>query len=195
MFVILGLGNPGDEYLNTRHNTGRMALQYFIKKQGFKDFEEEQKLKALKSEAKIGKEKILALLPQLFMNKSGETAGALLRTKILKPDKKKQFPDMIVIHDDLDLALGKFKISFAKNSAGHRGVESVIKALKSRDFVRLRIGISPKKKPEAKKIIDFILGKFSAKELKILNAIFKKITQALEAIAKRGVQKAMSEYN
>lgn len=195
MFVVLGLGNPGEEYLNTRHNAGRMALRYFAKKQNFDDFQEDPKLKALKSEAKIAKEKFLAFLPQSFMNKSGETAAALLRAKILKPDRKKQFSNLIVLHDDLDLALGSFKISFGKNSAGHKGVVSVIRALKSRNFIRLRLGISPKKKPETKKIVDFILGKFSAKELKILNAVFKRISGVIETIALSGVQKAMSEYN
>jgi PTH1 family peptidyl-tRNA hydrolase len=187
MNIAIGLGNPGEEYLNTRHNAGRMALQHFIKKRGFESFEEDEKLRALKTKANIGGEKFLLLTPETYMNKSGETIKALLKSSLLKPSKDKTFSTLLILHDDLALPLGKFKISVGKNSAGHKGVESIIKALKNKNFARIRIGISPKKKPKGKRIVGFILGRFSPKELKILNSVFKKISETIETIAKEGV--------
>lgn len=183
MFAIIGLGNPGSEYENTRHNTGRMAVLIFAKKNDCDEIELDKKRKALKSECKIKKAVVLCLLPETFMNRSGNAAYAL------KPK------DVILLHDDLDLPLGTFKISYGRGSGGHKGVESMMRALKSKDFIRIRIGISPKKKPEAKRINDFILKKFSPKETEILKKVFKKTSEAIEVAITDGLQKAMNLYN
>jgi len=122
------------------------------------------------------------------MNKSG--AAAL---KLIKP--KKDLKDLVVLHDDLDLPLGRFKISYGKNSGGHKGVESIMRALKTKNFVRVRIGISPKRKPDQKEILKFIIGKFKPAEADILKKVFKKIAEALEVMATDSVERAMSEYN
>lgn len=183
MYAVIGLGNPGKEYEGTRHNTGRMAVLAFAKTSGANEWVTDKKTQSLKSEVKAGKEKITCLLPETFMNKSGKAVLGL------KPN------NIILFHDDLDLPLGKFKISFGRGSGGHKGVESVMRALKSRDFVRIRIGISPKKKPDAKKINDFILKKFSPAEIEILKKIFKKTPETIGAIVTGGLQKAMNLYN
>lgn len=182
MRYLIGLGNPGEEYENTRHNTGRMVVSAFCKEKEFGEFEFDKKIKALTAESKIGKEKVLAVLPETFMNNSG-----LSVKKIVTSSKKAS--DMVVIHDDIDLALGRFKISLGKGSAGHKGVESVMRAVKTKDFYRVRVGITPAtpkgklKKPEGKKLLDFLMGKFKPKETAILAAVTaKEIIPELEAL-------------
>jgi len=194
MYYIVGLGNPTEEYELTRHNAGRMAVLDFVKKEGIDIPEFDKKLNALVSEGKIGKEKITAILPETFMNKSGETVK-----KLAIPPKSVK--NLIVLHDDVDLPLGKIKISFGKSSGGHKGVESVIKAVKTKDFVRIRIGISattPKgavKKPSGEKFLDFIVGKFKPAELAAMKKVSKIAGEALETIIKDGAEKAMGMFN
>jgi PTH1 family peptidyl-tRNA hydrolase len=200
MYTIVGLGNPGEEYELTRHNTGRMVVKDFAKAKKFPAWAFDEKINALKSEDKIkkparnasrseaGEEKVLLLLPETMMNNSG---NALVKIII----SKKKAEQLVVIHDDLDLPLGRFKISFAKSSAGHRGVESVIKKIKTEKFIRLRVGTCPKKKPAGKDLIKFLMGKFTPKELSIFKKTSKKITSALEMIISEGREKAMSEFN
>ena len=190
--LILGLGNPasglGKEYEGTRHNTGREAAEYFAEKNGFDDFNLDKKAGALTAEGKMGKSKILIALPETFMNKSGNAADKLIRGK-------KELPELVVLHDDLDIPLGRFKISYGKNSGGHKGVESIMRALKTKNFVRVRVGISPKHKPGQKEILKFIIGKFKPAEYEILKKVFKKISEALEVMATDSLDQAMSEYN
>lgn len=195
MKYIVALGNPGEEYKNTRHNVGRIALEEFVKKNDFSDWVSDKKLKALSSQGKIGKEKALLIEPETFMNKSGLSLQPIITSK-------KKAEGLIVIHDDLDLPLGKFKISFNKSSGGHRGVESIIKAIKMEAFTRVRIGISPAtasgklKKPKGEKeVADFILGEFKKSEMETLKKISKKVATALEMIITEGREKAMGEFN
>lgn len=163
MKIIVGLGNPGKEYRLTRHNAGRLAVEYFARKNDFPEFEFSKKYQSLAAGAKIKNEKFLLLLPETFMNNSGKAV------KGLPPE------NLTIIHDDIDLPLGKLKISFGRGSAGHKGVESAIRALKTKDFRRIRIGIAPKKKPPKKEIAKFLLSDFKPSELKELQKIFKKI--------------------
>jgi len=188
MYTIVGLGNPGEEYESTRHNTGRMIVEDFAKAKKFPDWIFDKKSSALKSEKKIKKDKALLLLPETFMNNSGNAIVKFINSK-------KKAERLIVAHDDLDLPLGKFKISFARGSGGHKGVESVIKKIKTEKFIRVRVGTSPKKKPESKKLIGFLMGKFTPKEFSIFKKTSKKITSAIEMIVAEGLQKAMSEFN
>lgn len=195
MHYVLGLGNPGEEYKNTRHNIGRIVLDLFVKKKGVSEWTTDKKLKALVSEGKVDKEKILLIEPETFMNKSGLSVQSLITNK-------KKAEHLIVIHDDLDLPLGKFKISYNKSSGGHRGVESIIKAIKTQEFVRLRVGISPStasgklKKPQGEREVgDFIIGEFKKSELETLKKVSKKSSEALEMIIIHGKEKAMGEFN
>lgn len=187
MLIFIGLGNPGEEYEETRHNAGRMMVQYLAKKEKLGEFEEDKNLLSLVLEAKLpkAKEKSLFVLPETFMNNSGKTIKRLIDRKILKIPKNKEIRNLIVVHDDLDLPLGKFKISFGKNSAGHKGVESIMRALKTKNFFRIRIGISPKRKPDSKKILDFIIKRFSAKEREILSGVFKEIHSAVRILVSK----------
>jgi len=195
MFYIIGLGNPTDQYRMTRHNTGFLALDSVAKFFKFTEWKFEKKLNAEISEGKIAKDKAVLVKPMTFMNKSGETASML---KI----KSKDLGKLIVIHDELDLPIGKMKISFGKSSGGHRGVESIIQKIKSQEFVRIRIGISKigakgsLKKPVGETAIEkHILGNFREDEAKELKKIFKRINQALEIIIAEDHYKAMSLYN
>ncbi len=194
-FILVGLGNPGEEYENTRHNTGRIMLEYFRKQHGFSGWKENQKLRALVSDGKIGKEKILLIEPETFMNKS----GASLTTLVTSPKKAEQ---LVVMYDDLDLAFGTFKISYNRSSGGHRGVESIIKALKTEAFVRIRVGISPAtssgklKKPHGEDAVaDFIMAEFKKPEAEVLKKVAKKVGDALLVIITGGREKAMGEFN
>lgn len=193
MFIIVGLGNPGEEYENTRHNTGRMVVEAFRHGHKFSDWNKDLKLKALKIEGKVGKSKVLLLKPETFMNKSGFSVGQLVKSQ-------KVARSLVVIHDDLDIPFGKFKISFNKSSGGHRGVESIIKAVKTEAFVRIRVGISPTtksgklKKPKGEKEVgDFILAKFKPAELAVFKNLLKTISEKLAFLVTEGIQKAMSQ--
>ncbi len=194
-YVIAGLGNPGQEYENTRHNTGRIILDFIKDEFSGDDFVFEKKLNALTSEIKVGKEKIKLIEPETFMNNSGKSLVYLIKS--VKASEK-----LIVIYDDFNLPLGKIRISYNRSSGGHNGLESIIKSIKTEAFVRVRIGIAPENsKGNAKvphgddKIEKFILGKFKDEEMKVLKKISKKISEAIEVLVKEGRDKAMSIYN
>ena len=190
MHYILGLGNPGSEYEKTRHNTGRLVLTDFIKKHGVL-MAADKKLKAMSGRGGLGKEKFQIIFPETFMNKSGSSVRAVVKSK-------KAVENLIVFHDDIDLPLGGIKISFGRGSGGHKGVESVIRAVKTKDFTRVRIGVSPHtssgklKKPGTKEINDFIVSNFKPVELEEVKKVSKKATIFLETILVSGREKAMS---
>lgn len=172
-WIVAGLGNPGNEYIGTRHNTGRDFLHAF--------------------EGKLPKN-VKAITPDVYMNNSG---GPL---KKLIPSKKAA-EKLIVLHDELDLPLGRIKISYGSSAGGHNGVKSVQAALKTQDFTRIRIGISPAtpggklKRPDAEKIVDFVLGKFKPTEVEKLKKSKKLALEAIEIIVKEGPQAAMAEIH
>jgi len=205
MFYIVGLGNPGDEYLNTRHNSGRIAVSKLLKDLDFDDFEFNKKTNSQvsKGQIKIGRnkeERVTLILPETFMNKSGSAVSYFVKPK--EKTAKKGLDNLIVVHDDIDLALGSIKISYNKGNGGHRGLDSIMKAVKTKEFVRVRIGVSPTtlngkiKKPIGEdKVINFILGKFKPKELDIFKKTSKKYSQAIQTIIIEGRNKAMNLFN
>ncbi len=186
-YIIVGLGNPGEEYINTRHNTGRIAVDALAKRIDEQDsFKEDKKLKAEVAKTKIGKNTAILIKPNTFMNKSGDAVRSQVKNK-------KQAETLVVVHDDLDLPFGKIKISFNKSAGGHRGVQSIIKAVKTEAFIRMRIGISPTtpsgkmKKPMGEKAVeDLILGKFKPVEMDALKKIMKRAAEGLEEIVTEG---------
>jgi PTH1 family peptidyl-tRNA hydrolase len=187
MYIIVGLGNPGAEYEKTRHNTGRIFVEHFAKATDCAAFEFDKKNNAWKTSGEVEKKKFVALLPDTFMNKSGNAVKNLVTSKA-------KAKELIVIHDDLDIPFGKFKISFGKNSGGHKGVESIMRAVKTKDFIRIRVGISAKKKTlGAEKVDKLILGNFKSDELLEIKKLAKKINLALEAIIAKGLQVALSQ--
>ena len=195
MFIIVGLGNPGKEYENTRHNSGREILKLIAKKADFSEWKEEGKLKALVSLGKFGKNKVQFVLPNNMMNNSGGSIAPLIKSK-------KDLSQLVVIYDDMDLPMGKIKISHNRSSGGHRGLESIIKKLKSEEFTRIRVGISattPKgliKKPKGEKtMIQYLMAPFKEKEMAELKKTAKTINEALNTFMIFGLQRVMTEFN
>lgn len=194
-WVIVGLGNPGEEYGSTRHNTGRMAVEFFAKKHDAREFREDKKTKAHVSSGMIGKTAVALVLPDTYMNKSGSAV-----VKYVKSAKAAE--RLVVVYDDLDLPLGAMKLSYDRGSGGHKGLESIMRAVKTKKFTRVRVGVSPSvpsgklKKPQGEKaVVDFILTKFKAAETEELKKIFKRISSALEMIVSDGREIAMNEFN
>lgn len=196
-YVLVGLGNPGKEYEHTRHNTGRIVLEAFRAAQDFPDWEFDKKLNALVSCGKLSTFNLKLILPETFMNKSGDAMRQIKDLRFKMKDKKKEIVNLAVIHDDLDIPFGKFKISFNKSSGGHRGVESIIKALKTQAFVRVRVGIASsvaavKKSQDESTVEKTILGKFTPDQLTILKKLSKRICDTLVCLVTEGREKAMS---
>jgi len=194
MKLIIGLGNPGEKYIKTRHNIGFRVADELTKELGSENWQLKSKLKALISESIFNNEKILLAKPQTFMNLSGQAVKALSTYYKINPQ------NIWIIHDDIDLPLGTFKISQNITSAGHKGVQSIIDSLGTKDFVRFRIGIRPdnSKQVAVSKKIDterFVLEKFSKDEERIIKQIIKKTTDALLVALEDGVEKTMNEYN
>src|SRR3989338_3707329 len=186
MTIIAGLGNPGQEYEHTRHNSGREIAQAIRKAWNFPDFRFEKKWNAEISEGKVGKKKAAILLPNTFMNKSGSAVSLVLRFYKVKPK------DLFVIHDDADIPAGSTKLSFNKHSAGHKGVESVMRALKTREFWRFRIGIGGKRDIPAEKVV---LRKWTPDEKRAVAKIIKRTIEAASTAISENPERAMNSYN
>ncbi len=194
-YIIVGLGNPGEEYAETRHNAGRMVIEEFRKKNNFPEWTLDKSLKTLVSKGSVGKDKVILLEPNNFMNVSGKSVAPFIANA-------KEAERTIVIYDDMDLPLGSMKISFNRSSGGHNGLGSIIKALKTQEFARLRIGVCPTtatgklrkpKGPEA--VLDFIIGPFKKPELEIMRATTKKAAEALMLFLTEGREKATGKIN
>jgi len=194
-YIIVGLGNPGQEYEWTRHNTGRMVVDAFAKLLEIEEFEIDKKLNSLVAKIKVGKNTVTLVKPETFMNKSGNAVGPLVKSK-------KAAETLVVIHDELDIPFGKMKMSFNKSAGGHRGVVSVVKAVKTEAFIRLRIGIShvtaggKMKKPQGEEaVIDLILSKFKPAEQIEFKKLAKKAAEGLEILVKDGREIATGHIN
>ncbi|MBZ9577485.1 aminoacyl-tRNA hydrolase [Patescibacteria group bacterium] len=164
MTIIVGLGNPGKKYIYTRHNIGFQVVDEFAKENNFPEFRLSKKFNSLVSESILNNEKIILVKPQTFMNKSGEAVSALINFYKTK--------EIIIIHDDIDLPLGKIRISKNRGAAGHKGVESITKEIGTKNFTRFRIGISPKI-GKSKNVEKYVLQKFDKEEEKIIKQVIK----------------------
>lgn len=195
MFIIAGLGNPDQEHEGTRHNTGRVMLEVFRARHNLPIWESDKKSNSLISKGEVVGEKVVLVEPETYMNKSGSALAYFIKSK-------KAAEKLIVIYDDLDLPIGSIRVSFNKSSGGHRGLESVISALKTEGFLRIRVGISPVtvggklKKPKGEDGVGkHILGMFKKTEQDILKKVSKNVSDALEVLIKDGKEKAMGEFN
>ena len=193
--VIVGLGNPGKEYEKTRHNAGRMAVELIATQNGCDEFAFNKAANASVAKGQVGGGNAVLVLPETMMNLSGKAVGAFVKT----PAAAKK---LLVVHDDLDLPLGTIKMVAGRGSGGHKGVESIMRALKTKDFARIRVGISAAgKKNQAKKVsgeekvIKHVIGAFKPAEILVLKKVLKKSAEAAELFASEGLEAAMQFAN
>ena len=191
MKLIVGLGNPGFLYSHNRHNIGFMCVRHlareckitFDRKQGH----------ARTGIGNIARYRIVIARPQTYMNASGESVSALLKKLNIKPS------DLIVIHDDLDLPVGKIRLRLGGGSGGHKGIDSIISRIGTSDFYRIRVGIgrpdtgdSP---PKEEAVIDYVLSNFTTDEKKIIDETIPKVSQAIRSLLSEGLTAAMNKFN
>lgn len=191
-FVIIGLGNPGKEYEKTRHNAGRMLVEKLAKQEGFPEFmlRKAGGTPSLVSEGKIGKQKATLVLPEIYMNTSGKAAKSFVKSK-------KAAADLLIVRDDIDLPLGVIKMTFGRGAGGHHGVESVMRAVGTKEFAQLKIGVSKAgKKNQARKpgsddgVVKLVIGKFAPAEEAALKKVLKKGVEAAALFATDGIEPA-----
>lgn len=191
MHTIVGLGNPGEEYEETRHNAGVITLRGLVRAWNLPEFIPSSKSGGEVTEGLVEGKEVRLFIPGTFMNVSGKAVSRFCQ------DPK----NIILVSDELDLPLGTFRISYGSGSGGHNGVQSVIDALGTKDFVRVRIGVSPTtlfgvmKKPQKEKVADFVLKKFSKRESAKLTEVVEALTDAILMIVREGKEKAMQTYN
>lgn len=184
MKLIVGLGNPGKEYQKTRHNIGFMVLDYFAERNNL-DFSK-NKFNGNYTEFKIENEKVLLLKPLSYMNLSGEVV------KKYVDFFKIPVSDILIIHDDLDINIGKYKLKEVGSSGGHNGLKNIELNLGTNKYKRMKIGISKDKNIDTK---DYVLGKFSNEDLLILDNIIKKSENIINDFCKVDYNKLMNKYN
>ncbi len=193
--VIVGLGNPGKEYEKTRHNAGRNAVLLLAKQEGLDEFVFNKTSNALVTKGTIGKENATLVLPETMMNNSGKAVSAFIKSP-------KAAKNLLVIHDDLDLPLGAIKMVFGRGSGGHKGVESIMRSIKTKNFARIRIGTSPiGKKNQAKKVsgeekvIKYVIGKWKPSEEAAFKKVLKKAAESIRLFATEGISSATQFAN
>jgi PTH1 family peptidyl-tRNA hydrolase len=184
--IVVGLGNPGRQYEGTRHNIGWRALDAAAESWGGKIVK--SKHKALTDTVTVGGKKVLLMKPQTFMNASGEAVGDAAKFYKVAPQ------NVIVLSDDIALAPGVLRIRKTGSAGGHNGLKSIIAHLGSQDFLRLRIGVGEKPHPEYD-LADWVLGKFSPADNKVIDERMADIVAALELMIAGEPDKAISKYN
>lgn len=191
MFLIVGLGNPGDKFINTRHNIGFEVADLLRRKLDLPEFGKEDKFKADVSKAGV----IILVKPLTFMNLSGMAVSSVAKYYKIKPE------EIIVVHDELDLPLGHIKLRLGGSDAGHHGIESVIGSLGTEKFIRVRLGIgtwhaiSGEHKHAAFNAEKFVVEHFLPNEKSKAKAMIKRAVKAVEAVIELGVEKAQNQYN
>ena len=185
MILIAGLGNPGKEYENTRHNAGFLVLDTLAQKLGA-DLSE-RKHRALCGKAVIGGQKVILLKPQTYMNSSGESIRAAADFYKVPPE------DILVVYDDISLAPGQLRIRAKGSAGGHNGIKSIIAHLGTQEFPRVKVGIG--EKPPRMDLADYVLGHFSSGEKKIMEEAAKEAADAICEIVNVGIEQAMNDHN
>lgn len=182
-FLIVGLGNPGKKYVDTRHNVGFEMLDVLAMANNFKV--SKIKFKALIGEGKIGGENVILAKPQTYMNLSGESVREIATYYKIPAHK------IIVIYDDISLSVGRIRIRPRGSAGGHNGMKNIIYHLKTDEFTRVRIGVG---EPD-QDIIEYVLGKFSKTDVAALTEIAKDIPNIIEMMITNGTEPAMNKYN
>lgn len=184
-FLVVGLGNPGSDFDYTRHNAGFMAIDYMAKVFGVNI--NKSKFKSLYNKVKIGKDNVILLKPQTYMNASGEA--------VLECMKFYKIPveNLLVIFDDISLDVGTLRIKRSGSAGGHNGVKSIINLIGTDDFKRIKIGVGDK--PDHWELPDWVLSRFSTNELDSVVACSEKALFATELIVKGKIDQAMNKFN
>jgi len=185
MKIIIGLGNPGKKYEETRHNAGFMAIDKISDKWGIPV--QQAKFRALVGEGRIDGAKVLLVKPQTYMNLSGESVGEILRFYKLTPE------DILVIYDELDLPLGQLRLREKGSAGGHNGIKSLIQHLGTQEFKRIRIGIS--RPPQGMSVSDYVLGTFSAAERAQIEETVSLAAEASVLWLRESFVNVMNRYN
>lgn len=186
MYLITGLGNPGEKYQKTRHNLGFMIIEELAKRLNV-TLSLNRVCKSLEACSEIKGTKVWLAMPQTFMNNSGEAVFELLRWHKIPPQH------LIVIHDDVDFETGETKVRFANSAAGHHGVESVIAHLKTNEFIRVRIGIG--RDSLAEDVTDYVLSEIPPSQKPLLDEAIINAADAVFEIVTTGLEAAMNKFN
>ena len=181
MKLIVGLGNPGKEYKNTRHNVGFMVLDYILGDVNWKT-----KFNGLYFEENVNGDKVIYLKPTTYMNLSGNCVREFVN--FYKIDKK----DILIIHDDLDLPFLKYRLKYKSSSGGHNGIKSIISNLSTDEIPRLKIGIANDKSIDTK---DYVLGNISKKDLEEFNNLCKTYKDIVSMFISKDIESCMMSYN
>ena len=194
MYYLVALGNPGQEYEQTRHNIGWLVLDQLRSEQNFSALVASSKYSGQVAEGEIAHTAIQALYPDTFMNNSGVAVRKLLAGA--------DTSTLIVLHDDVALPLSEIKVSIGRGDGGHNGIKSIIKELGSNEFIRIRIGVAGRAFLTGKTKIykggamaRFVLGKFTKKELATISEVATLVNGVVKLIITEGVERAMNQYN
>jgi peptidyl-tRNA hydrolase, PTH1 family len=189
--LIVGLGNPGDEYRLTPHNVGFLAVDRIASERGVEV--RNRQCRALTARIQVGDEAVLLAKPETYMNLSGLSVRELVAEYEVKPEA-----DLIVIQDELDFPLGTLRIHTRRSSAGHNGIESIIDALDTQDFLRIRIGVAPEHVAPEHKVQDgerYLLAPFRKAELAVVDGMLDMAAEAVKVILAEGAAAAMNRFN
>ena len=184
MYIIAGLGNPGKQYENTKHNVGFLAVDLLAEKYDIKV--NKIKFKALVGEGMISGQKVLLVKPQTFMNLSGNSIREVMAFYKLEPEK------LLVIYDDIDIEMGRIRIRKGGRAGTHNGMRSIIYDLQEDQFPRIRVGIAGERKGD---LADYVLGGFAGEAKELAEKGIRTAVSAAERILADGIDKAMNEYN
>lgn len=190
-WLIVGLGNPGEQYSGNRHNIGFMCLDDFAHAQGLSFGRSRAKAKV--AEGKIDGKDVVLAKPMTFVNLSGEAVGRLVRKHGVKPER------LIIVHDEMDLPTGRIRIRLG-GASGHNGIKSIVEHIGTEDFIRVRVGVG---RPEAgqngrtdrHEVIGHVLGDFSAEEQAVIDKVLPAVSDALLTLLAVGLTAAMNKYN
>ena len=185
MKLIVGLGNPGKEYVKTRHNIGFEAIDALANDANISV--NKQKFKALYGEGRVGEERVVLVKPQGYMNLSGEAVKAFATWYKIKAE------DILILYDDVSLPPGKLRIRVKGSAGGHNGIKSIIQHLGTSEFERIKIGIG--EKPQGWNLADYVLSRFTDAEMKIMSEAIEDVVGAINTIASKGIEAAMNKYN
>lgn len=194
MITIVALGNPGEEYTHTRHNVGWLVMHEIIRINNLPSLVNAKKYTAEISEAMLHGKEVAILFPTTFMNSSGSSVKRYL-------DSVTEENELVVVHDEVDLPFGTIKISRDRGAGGHNGVKSIIETCGTKDFIRIRIGVTHAglfgsvKRPTGEDLPKFVLGEFKPAELRTIPEIAEKVDVALKLYLEKGIEKAMQEVN